>query len=121
MFEINKEFKLELRRRGLYSNELMHGVAEKGGINSLDLPEDLKKVFVTAHDISPEWHVRIQAAFQKYTDNAVSKTVNFPNSATVEDVKNVFVLAYDLGCKSITAYRDKSRDKQVLNVSKGGK
>ncbi|MGB9813781.1 MAG: ribonucleotide reductase N-terminal alpha domain-containing protein [Thermovenabulum sp.] len=116
LIEIYPLFEEEMKRRGLYSNELMEEVLEKGSLKDIKgIPEEVKRVFVTAHDISPEWHVRIQAAFQKYTDNAVSKTVNFPHSATREDVKKVYMLAYELGCKGVTVYRDKSREEQVLN------
>ncbi|MCK4434479.1 ribonucleotide-diphosphate reductase subunit alpha, partial [Candidatus Bathyarchaeota archaeon] len=80
------------------------------------VPEDVKRVFVTALDIQPEWHVRMQAAFQKYTDNAVSKTVNLPEDAAIGDVEKVFRLAYRLKCKGITIYRNRSRPEQVLNI-----
>jgi ribonucleoside-diphosphate reductase alpha chain len=99
------------------SDELMKKIATSGSITEVtDVPEDWRTIFRTAHDISPEAHVRIQAAFQKYTDNAVSKTVNFPENAAAEDVEKVYRYAYDLGCKGITIYRDKSRESQVLNV-----
>ncbi len=103
-------------RRGFYSGELMRRIAQTGSIRDLkEIPKDVRRLFVTAHDITPQWHVRIQAAFQKYTDNAVSKTVNFPASAAPEDVRQVYLLAYELGLKGITIYRDRSRDQQVLS------
>jgi ribonucleotide reductase alpha subunit len=116
LVEVHPLFKQALNDRGLYSEELMQKVIEQGTLQEIEgLPEDVKRVFVTAHDITPEWHIKIQAAFQKYTDNAVSKTVNFPNSATREDVKTVYMMAYELGCKGVTIYRDGSRQEQVLN------
>jgi ribonucleoside-diphosphate reductase alpha chain len=104
-------------KQGFYSEELMRKIAEKGTVKGLpEVPKDIQRLFVTAHDIAPEWHVRMQAAFQKHVDNAVSKTVNFPHDATVGDVANVYWLAYRDGCKGITIYRDGSKEKQVLYV-----
>jgi ribonucleoside-diphosphate reductase alpha chain len=103
------------RERGFYSMELTEEIARTGSLQGTKVSPDVQELFVTAHDISPEWHVRMQGAFQKYTDNAVSKTVNFPHSATEEDVARVFELAYELGCKGVTVYRDGSRETQVLN------
>jgi len=121
LLEINPYFEAELKKRGLYSEELVKEVARQGTVQHMAIiPDDMKKLFVTAHDITPEYHVKIQAAFQKYTDNAVSKTVNFPTGATVDDIENVFNLAYDLGCKGITIYRDRSREEQVLNIDLHG-
>ncbi len=115
LIEINPHFKKTARQRGFYSQELMDAVAQAGSLARLaEIPEEVKRVFVTAHDISPEWHVRMQAAFQKHTDNAVSKTVNLPREATVEDVRKIYNLAYRLGCKGVTIYRDGSKENQVL-------
>ncbi|MEM2916866.1 MAG: vitamin B12-dependent ribonucleotide reductase [Candidatus Bathyarchaeia archaeon] len=117
LLEVNPYFEKVAKERGFYTEELMSKVAEKGSIKDFDeIPEDVKKVFVTSHDIAPEWHVKMQAAFQKYTDNAVSKTVNLPHEATVEDVEKVFWLAYKLKCKGITVYRYGSKREQVLYI-----
>ena len=119
LVEVNPLFKEIARREGFYSDELMKKIAQVGSVQGItEIPDKWRKIFITAHDINPEWHVRIQAAFQKYTDNAVSKTVNFSNSATREDVEKVYLLAYELGCKGVTIYRDGSRDEQVLNIGK---
>ena len=122
LIEVNPILKNELIRRGIYSDELMKKIAAEGSLSHIPgIPDDMKKVFVSAHDVSPLWHVKMQAAFQRHIDNAVSKTVNFPSSATKEDVKEVYKLAYKLGCKGVTIYRDGSRDSQVLNVGKVNK
>jgi ribonucleoside-diphosphate reductase alpha chain len=115
LLEINPYFEKIAIEKGFYSRQLMEAVSETGSISQIpEIPEEVKRVFVTAHDITPEDHIRMQAAFQKYVDNAVSKTVNFPNHATPEDVEKVYLLAYELGCKGVTVYRDGSREEQVL-------
>jgi len=115
--EVNPYFEAVARRGGFYSEELMRQLAAGESLGGVEgIPDDVKRVFVTAHEISPEWHVRVQAAFQRFTDSAVSKTVNFPEEATVEDVGTVYMLAYHEGLKGITIYRDRSRDSQVLTV-----
>ena len=117
LIETNHILQERLEEAGLYSEELMQKIVEQGSLAHVDgIPEEIKRVFVCAHDISPIWHVKMQAAFQEHTDNAVSKTVNFPNNATKEDVEDVYLLAYKLGCKGITIYRDGSRAEQVLNI-----
>ncbi len=116
LIEVHAAFEELMKEKGYYSQPLMEQVSLSGSLHNTDVPQPIKEVFVTAHDISPYWHMRIQAAFQKYVDNAVSKTVNFPNEATREDVAKVFRLAYDHGCKGVTIYRDGSRDQQVLNA-----
>ncbi len=114
--EVNPFFEKVARKRGFYSLELMDSIARAGSIRHIeDIPNDVKEVFVTAHDVTPEWHVRMQAAFQKFTDNAVSKTVNLPRDATVEDVQQIYRLAHELACKGVTIYRDGSKENQVLS------
>ncbi|WP_457590802.1 vitamin B12-dependent ribonucleotide reductase [Geoglobus sp.] len=118
-FEVNPIFERMLRALDLYSEDILNRVVEEGSIQGIDeIPEEIRRVFKCALDISPEWHVRMQAAFQKYTDNAVSKTINLPNHATRADVEKAFLLAYELKCKGITVYRDGSREEQVLSVKK---
>jgi ribonucleoside-diphosphate reductase alpha chain len=120
LLEVHPYFKEVAKREGFYSEELMEQIVQEGTLQHIaGIPDWVKKVFVTSHDISPEWHIRMQAAFQKYTDNAVSKTVNFPNDATRNDIEEVYLLAYELGCKGVTVYRDGSRDEQVLSVGNG--
>ncbi|MBT4823606.1 vitamin B12-dependent ribonucleotide reductase [Candidatus Woesearchaeota archaeon] len=125
LVETNPVFLDVAKKEGFYSEELLKKVAMQGSIQNMEeIPEEIRKPFVISHDISPVWHTRMQAAFQKHVDNAVSKTVNFPNSATIEEVREVYLLAYKLGCKGVTVYRDGSRDEQVLNigvVNKGDK
>jgi len=118
LIETNPYFEEIARNEGFYSTELMQQLAEGKNLRDFEnIPEWVKDVFVTAHDITPEWHVRMQAAFQKFTDSAVSKTVNLPHEATVEDVAEIYMLAYKMGLKGITIYRDRSRESQVLNIS----
>lgn len=119
LVEVNPLFESVARERGFYSEELMRKIAESGTLHGIEeVPEDVRDLFVTAHDVSPESHVRMQAEFQTFTDNAISKTVNLPHDATVEDVREIYKLAYDLGCKGITVYRDGSRSGQVLTTGK---
>jgi ribonucleoside-diphosphate reductase alpha chain len=119
--EVDKYFQEAARREGFHSTELMEELARVGSLKALSagrrrsVPASVRRVFVTAHDISPEWHVRMQAAFQRHTDNAVSKTINFPETATPDDVEKAYLLAYREGCKGITIYRDRSREMQVLS------
>ena len=119
LVEVHPLFQEVAKAEGFYSEELMKRIAEKGTIKDFrEIPEKVRRIFVVSHDVIPEWHIRIQAAFQKYTDNAVSKTINFPFSATPEDVRDAYLMAYDLGCKGLTIYRDGSRDAQVLNIQR---
>lgn len=119
---VNKYFEEVAKKRGFYSKELMEKIADEGGLHNInDIPEDIKKVYVSSHEISPEWHIKMQAAFQKYTDNAVSKTINFANEATIDDVRQSYILAYKLKTKGVTIYRDGSKDVQVLTTGKSDK
>jgi len=122
LLEVNPIFEQKAKEVGFYSKDLFKKIAEKGSITEMEeIPEEVRRVFVTAHDISPEWHVRMQAASQKYTDNAVSKTINLPRGATVEDVASAYKLAFRSGCKGITVYRDGSRAEQVLSTKQAQK
>lgn len=122
LVEAHPFFEAVARARGFHSEALMAEVAMHGGVEGIaDVPEDVRRVFVTSHEISPLWHLEHQAAFQRHCENAVSKTVNFPNSATRDDVAEVYILAYKKGCKGTTIYRDGSRDVQVLNLGAGKK
>jgi len=115
--EVNPYFEEAAKKGGFYSPDLMKQLAEGKRLKDIEeVPEEIKKLFITAHDISPEWHVKMQAVFQKFTDSAVSKTVNFPHETTPEDVAKVYMLAYQEGLKGITIYRDRSRESQVLTV-----
>jgi ribonucleoside-diphosphate reductase alpha chain len=117
LVEVNPLFKDIAQREGFYTEELMKRIAKVGTVRDIEeVPERWRRIFRCAYDITPEAHVRMQAAFQKHTDNAVSKTVNFPADARAVDVEEVFVLAYQLGCKGVTIYRDGSREAQVLNI-----
>ncbi len=119
LVEVNPIFEKMAKEQGFYSEELMQRIAEHGTVQDIkEIPANVRAVFVTAHDINPEDHIKMQAAFQKHTDNAVSKTVNFPNTATMEDVEKVYRLAYQMNCKGVTIYRDGSRDEQVLSTGK---
>ncbi|HHH78090.1 MAG TPA: vitamin B12-dependent ribonucleotide reductase [Thermoplasmatales archaeon] len=118
LVEVNPYFEKIAKERGFYSDELMKKIAaNKGSVQGIkEVPEDVQRIFTTALDITPEWHIKMQAAFQEYTDNATSKTVNFREEATKEDVRKVYMLAYELGCKGVTVYRYGSREDQVLTT-----
>jgi len=119
MVEINPFFEKEAKEKGFYSEVLMEKIAKRGSVGEFEeIPDETRRIYVTSHDTAGQWHVRHQAAFQKYTDNAVSKTINLPNEAKVEDVENAYRLAYQLGCKGVTIYRDGSRESQVLATKK---
>ncbi len=122
LVEVNPYFERALANAGANSVELMESVIQKGSIQDMEfLPAKMRNVFVTAMDIKPEWHLKMQAAFQRHTDNAVSKTVNLPNSATVEDIYNIYWMAFEEGCKGVTVYRDGCKSVQVLATGEGQK
>jgi ribonucleoside-diphosphate reductase alpha chain len=116
MLDINPDFVARARREGWFSEELMARIADTGHIHHDAVPEPVQRAFVTAHDITPEWHIRMQGAFQEYTDSAISKTCNFPFEATPEEIRAAYELAFSLGCKGVTVYRDGSRSNQVLST-----
>jgi ribonucleoside-diphosphate reductase alpha chain len=116
MPDVNEDFVAAAKKEGWYSDALMERIAREGHIDFPEVPERWRRVFVTANQISPEWHIRMQAAFQRHTDSAISKTTNFAHTATVEDVRKIYELAYQLDCKGVTVYRDGSRDNQVLST-----
>ncbi|MDD4876149.1 MAG: vitamin B12-dependent ribonucleotide reductase [Dehalococcoidales bacterium] len=122
LVEVNPYFEEAAKSQGFYSEDLMHQLATGTQLHSLDtVPDNIKRLFVTAHEISPEMHIKMQAAFQKSTDNAVSKTVNFSHEATKEDIAKVYTMAYEEGLKGITIYRDRSRDAQPMSTSQAEK
>jgi ribonucleoside-diphosphate reductase alpha chain len=118
MPDVNPDFVRIAKEGGWYSDDLMERIASEGHIHFDEVPDDVQRVFRTAHDISPEWHVRMQAAYQEHTDSAISKTTNFPREATEQDVRDIYELAFELGCKGVTVYRDGSREGQVLSTGK---
>ena len=123
LYEVNPVFEQELKNRGIYSKGLLQKIADNNGScqGIKEIPEDMQKVFVVAHDISPEWHVKMQAAFQERTGMGISKTINLPHNATKKDVEDALMLAYESGCKGVTVYRDGSREEQVLTAGKKAK
>ena len=116
LFEVNSYLVDVAKKRGFYSQGFMRHLTAKGTLDGMNVPSDVKNVFVTSHDVPADYHVRMQAVFQRHTDNAVSKTVNLPARAISADVARVYMLAYDLGCKGISVYRDTSKQGQVLTT-----
>ena len=116
MPDVNEDFVAIAKREGWYSDELMERIAKQGTIKFPEVPQKWQRVFVTANEIAPEWHIRMQAAFQRHCDSAISKTTNFSHAATVDDVRTIYELAFELRCKGVTVYRDGSRDNQVLST-----
>jgi len=116
---INPIFEEKAKEEKIYSKKLINEILTKGSLSKIGkIPKEIKELFVTAYEIDPKWHIKMQVAFQKHTDNSVSKTINLPNKASKKDIKEAFLLAYQLKCKGITIYRDKSKNKQVINVRK---
>ena len=116
MPDVNEDFVAIAKREGWYSDQLMERIAKSGSVDQPEVPEKWQRVFVTANQIAPEWHVRMQAAFQQHCDSAISKTTNFAHTATVDDVRRIYEMAYELKAKGVTVYRDGSRDNQVLST-----
>ena len=117
LLELNPIFEKTAKDMGFYSPELLEEVARKGTVKDvIGVPKEIRRLFVTAHDIEPIWHIKIQSVFQRHVENAVSKTVNLPKDASVDDVNEVYRLAYELGCKGVTVYRYGSKEGQVLNL-----
>jgi len=121
MPDVNEDFVAIAKREGWYSDDLVKQIAEAGHIHFDAVPQKWQRVFVTAHDVTPEWHIQMQAAFQEFTDSAISKTSNFPNDATEEYVEQIYRYAYQLGCKGVTVYRDGARENQVLSTGSTAK
>ncbi|MBI4499731.1 MAG: vitamin B12-dependent ribonucleotide reductase [Gemmatimonadetes bacterium] len=121
MPDVNEDFVKIAKHEGWYSEDLMRKIAEAGHIHFDQVPAKWQRIFVTAHDVTPEWHIRMQAAFQKFTDSAISKTCNFPNESTEQDVRQIYELAFKLDCKGVTVYRDGSREMQVLSTGSTAK
>ncbi len=121
MPDVNNDFVARAKAEGWYSDELMKKIAEAGNIHFDEVPEPVQRVFVTAHDVTPEWHIKMQAAYQEHTDSAISKTCNFSESATQADVRHIYEMAYELHCKGVTVYRDNSRPMQVLSTGSTAK
>ena len=120
MPDVNEDFVERAKAEGWHSDALMERIAEEGHIHFDEVPREVQDTFRTAHDITPEWHVRMQGAFQAHVDSAISKTTNFPHAATRQDVRKIYEMAFELGCKGVTVYRDGSRPMQVLSTGKTG-
>ena len=118
LMEVNRHFERTAKERGFFSQELMERIAECGSLRKIEgIPEDIQRVFCTAHDIAPEWHIRMQAAFQQHCDASISKTINFPREATAEDVRKIYLLAHEHRCKGVTVYRDGCRQNQPMALA----